>query len=405
MSITNILGKRLLFIDGAMGTFLQESGLNAGELPESMNIREPALITGIHKAYIKTGCDIITTNTFGANRIKLHSTGYEVDEIVAAALHNAKAARDSVESSKKHYIALDMGPTGKLLEPFGDLPFEDAYNVYSEQASAGEKYGADLVIIETMTDTYEMKAAILAVKENTKLPVFATFSFDEKGKLLTGGDIACAVALLEGLVVDALGINCSLGPEKMKKFLQEFTTLSSLPVIVMPNAGMPVIQDGKTVFEATPDAFATDMLDMALGGAQILGGCCGTTPAHLKKTIELCSAVTPKPITVKNITVVSSYSKTCVIGDKPVVIGERINPTGKKKFKEALLKGDYDYIVEQGIEQMEAGAHIIDVNVGMPGIDECEAMVRSLQDLQMSLTLPLQIDSADAAVIGKSLRI
>lgn len=405
MSITKIIGKRLLFIDGAMGTFLQESGLKSGEIPESMNIRNPALITEIHKAYLEVGCDVITTNTFGANRIKLHGTGYEVEEIVSAALLSAKVARDSAISSNKHYVALDMGPTGKLLEPFGDLSFEDAYQTYAEQAIAGEKYGADLVIIETMTDTYEMKAAILAVKENTRLPVFTTFSFDEKGKLLTGGGIACAVALLEGLGVDALGINCSLGPKKMKKFLQEITALSSLPVIFMPNAGMPIIQDGKTVFEAAPDDFAADMLDVALGGAQILGGCCGTTPAHLKRTIELCREVTPKPVTEKNITVVSSYSKTCVIGEKPVIIGERINPTGKKRLKDALLKGDYDYIVEQGIEQMEAGAHILDVNVGMPGIDESKAMVRSLQDLQMSLTLPLQIDSADAEVIAKSLRI
>ena len=405
MSVTENLGKRLIFIDGAMGTFLQENGLKAGEIPESMNIQNPELITKIHKAYMEIGCDIITTNTFGANRIKLHGTGYEVEEIVSAALLNAKVARESVEGSNKHYIALDMGPTGKLLEPFGDLSFEDAVEVYSEQATAGEKYGADLAIIETMTDTYEMKAAILAVKENTSLPVLASFSFDERGKLLTGGDIACAVALLEGLGVDALGINCSLGPKKMKKFLQEVTMLSSLPVIIMPNAGMPIIQDEKTVFEAAPDDFAADMLDMALGGAQILGGCCGTTPAHLEKMIELCESVLPKPVTEKNITVVSSYSKTCVIGEKPVIIGERINPTGKKKLKDALFKGNYDYIVEQGIEQMEAGAHILDVNVGMPGLDEGEAMVRSLQDLQMSLTLPLQIDSVDAEVIAKSLRI
>lgn len=405
MGFTKMFGKRLIFMDGAMGTFLQSSGLKAGELPEIMNIRNPALITEIHKAYMEIGCDVITTNTFGANRIKLHDSGYDVEEIVSAALLNAKVARDGVESSQKRYIALDMGPTGKLLEPFGDLSFEDAYQAYAEQATAGEKYGADLVIIETMTDTYEMKAAILAVKENTKLPVFATFSFDDKGKLLTGGGIACAVALLEGLGVDALGINCSLGPQKMKKFLEQITMLSSLPVIFMPNAGMPIMQDGKTVFEAAPDEYAADMLDAALSGAQILGGCCGTTPAHLKKTIELCSAVLPKPIIEKNITVVSSYSRTCVIGDKPVIIGERINPTGKKRLKDALLKGDYDYIVEQGIEQMEAGAHILDVNVGMPGINESEAMVRSLQDLQMSLTLPLQIDSADADVIAKSLRI
>lgn len=405
MSITKILGKRLVFIDGAMGTFLQESGLKSGELPESMNIRNPALITEIHKAYIETGCDVLTANTFGANRIKLHGTGYEVEEIVSAALLHAKVARESVKNTKKCYIALDIGPTGKLLEPFGELAFEAAYEAYTEQAMAGEKYGADLVIIETMTDTYEMKAAILAVKENTSLPVFATFSFDEKGKLLTGGDIACAVALLEGLGVDALGINCGLGPKKMKKFIQKISQVSSLPVIITPNAGMPVLVDGKTVFEVTPEDFAADMMEMVLGGAQILGGCCGTTPAHLKKMIELCAAIAPKQVTEKNITVVASYSKACVIGDKPIVIGERINPTGKKRLKEALLKGDYDYIVEQGLEQQEAGAHILDVNVGIPGIDESKAMVRCLQDLQMSLTVPLQIDSADAEVIEKSLRI
>ncbi len=405
MSVTKLFGKRLIFIDGAMGTFLQESGLKAGELPESVNIKNPELIQEIHIAYLEAGCDILTANTFGANRIKLEGTGYSVDEVVSAALLNVKVAIERTPSFKKHYIALDVGSTGKLLEPFGELNFEDAYDVYKEQVTAGETYGVDLVIIETMTDTYEMKAAILAVKENTNLPVFATFSFDEKGKLLTGGDIACAVALLEGLGVDALGINCGLGPKKMKKFLQKLSELSSLPIIFMPNAGMPVLQNGKTVFEVNPDDFAADMLEMALGGAQILGGCCGTTPAHLKKTIELCEGIEPKPVTNKNITVVSSYSKTCVIGEKPVLIGERINPTGKKKFKEALLKGDYDYIVEQGIAQQEAGAHILDVNVGLPGIIESDALVRSVKDLQMSLTLPLQIDSADPEAIEKSLRI
>lgn len=405
MGIEKQLGKRMIFIDGAMGTFLQENGLKPGELPESMNIRNPDLVTEIHKAYLQAGCDILTANTFGANRIKLDATGYGVDEIVSAALLNAKVAVEAVDGTKKHYIALDMGPTGKLLEPLGELSFEDAYSVFAEQAIAGETYGADLAIIETFTDTYEMKAAVLAVKENTALPVLATFSFDERGKLLTGGDIACAVALLEGLGVDAFGINCGFGPKIMKKFVKNLIELSSLPVIITPNAGMPVLKEGRTVFEVNPDDFASDMLEIALSGAQILGGCCGTTPAHIKKTIDICTGIEIKPVTDKNITVVSSYSRTCVIGEKPVLIGERINPTGKKKFKEALLKGDFDYIVEQGIAQQEAGAHILDVNVGMPGIDESNAMVRSVKDLQMSLTLPLQIDSADPEVIEKSLRI
>ncbi len=405
MGFVKHLGKKMIFIDGAMGTFLQENGLKPGELPESMNIRNPDLVTEIHKAYLTSGCDVITANTFGANRIKLEGTGYGVEEIVSAALLNAKVAVESADGVQKHYIALDMGPTGKLLEPFGELSFESAYSVFAEQATAGETYGADLAIIETMTDTYEMKAAILAVKENTDLPVLATFSFDERGKLLTGGDIACAVALLEGLGVDALGINCGLGPKIMKKFVKSLVEISSLPVIITPNAGMPVLQNGKTVFEVNPDDFAADMLEIALSGVQILGGCCGTTPAHIKKTIELCSGIEPKIPSNKNMTVISSYSKICAIGDKPVLIGERINPTGKKAFKEALLKGDFDYIVEKGIEQQEAGAHILDVNVGMPGINECETMVRAVKDLQMSLTLPLQIDSSDPEVIEKSLRI
>lgn len=405
MSITEILEKKIVFIDGAMGTFLQENGLKSGELPESMNISNPELITKIHLEYLEAGCDIITANTFGANSIKLEGTNLNAQNVVSAALRNAKAAVKSASITKKRYIALDVGSTGKLLEPFGELTFEEAYDVYKEQITAGEANGADLVIIETMTDTYEMKAAILAAKENTKLPVFATFSFDEKGKLLTGADIACAVSLLEGLSVDALGINCGLGPQKMKMFLHQISELSSLPIIIMPNAGMPVLQNGKTIFEVTPDDFAADMLEMALGGAQVIGGCCGTTPAHLKKTIELCKDIKPKPVTDKELTVVSSYSKTCVIGEKPVIIGERINPTGKKKLKEALFKGDYDYIVEQGIEQQEAGAHILDVNVGMPGINESDALVRIVKDLQMSLTLPLQIDSADSEAIEKCLRI
>lgn len=405
MSIKDSLGKRILFIDGAMGTFLQQRGLKPGELPECVNMTNPALVSEIHRAYIDVGCDVITANTFGANRIKLENTGYSVDDVVRSAVTNAKTIAREASAAEKRYAALDVGPTGKLLEPFGDLSFDEAYEVFAEQIVAGERYGADLVIIETMTDTYEMKAAVLAAKEASNLPVFATFSFDEKGKLLTGGDIACAVALLEGLGVDALGINCSLGPEKLKQFLPAFTELSSLPIIVTPNAGMPVLRDGETVFDVDPEQFAAEMLTISKAGAHILGGCCGTTPAHLKRTVELCSEVPPCPVTNKPITVVSSYSKTCVIGDKPVIIGERINPTGKKRFRQALLEGDYDYLVDQGLAQQDANAQILDVNVGIPGIEECAVMVRAVRELQMVSTLPLQIDSSDPEVLEKSLRI
>lgn len=405
MSIKDSLGKRILFIDGAMGTFLQQRGLKPGELPECVNMTNPALVSEIHRAYIDVGCDVITANTFGANRIKLENTGYAVDDVVRSAVTNAKTIAREASVAEKRYAALDVGPTGKLLEPFGELSFDEAYEVFAEQIAAGERYGADLVIIETMTDTYEMKAAVLAAKEASNLPVFATFSFDEKGKLLTGGDIACAVALLEGLGVDALGINCSLGPEKLKQFLPAFTELSSLPIIVTPNAGMPVLRDGETVFDVDPEQFAVEMLAISKAGAHILGGCCGTTPAHLKRTVELCSEVPPCPVTNKQITVVSSYSKTCVIGEKPVIIGERINPTGKKRFRQALLEGDYDYLVDQGLAQQDANAQILDVNVGIPGIEECAVMVRAVRELQMVSTLPLQIDSSDPEVLEKSLRI
>ena len=404
MGLLDRIGKKHLFFDGAMGTLLQERGLKPGELPENMNLRAPDVIAGIHREYVEAGCDIIIANTFGANRVKLEGAGLDVQTVVAAAINNCKAAIKTAKTTKEHYIALDMSSTGKLLEPFGELSFEEAVDIYKEQAMCGEANGADLCIIETMTDTYEMKAAVIAVKENTNLPVFATFSFDERERLLTGGDIICTAALLEGLGVDALGINCSFGPKKMKGLLTRLAEFSSLPIIFMPNAGMPVFRDGKTVFELSPEEFAQEMAQTAAVKAQILGGCCGTTPAHLKKTIELCADITPPPVTEKDITAVTSYSKSCIIGEKPVIIGERINPTGKKKFKEALLNGDFDYIVEQGVEQQEAGADILDVNVGIPGIDEREVLLRAVKELQTSVTLPLQIDSGDPQAMEKSVR-
>jgi len=404
MSIRDLLGKRILFFDGAMGSMLQKKGLEAGELPEIMNITHAEIIKDIHTEYLNVGCDCITTNTFGANSIKLRESGYSSEEIITAAIDNAvQAIRQSGKNKK--FIAFDMGPTGKLLEPSGDLSFGEAYGSFSKAAVIAEKCGADLAIIETMTDTYEMKAAVLAVKENTKLPIFATFSFDINGRLLTGGNIECAVALLEGLGVDALGINCSLGPDKMKGFLEKLSKLCSLPIIMQPNAGIPKVEGGKTVYDVNADEFANEMMYMAQNGAHILGGCCGTTPMHIKKMIELCADIIPEQITDKNITVVSSYADACVIGPTPVIIGERINPTGKKLFKEALRKNDFEYVLEQGITQANDGAHILDVNVGLPDIDENAAMQNAIKTLQSIVKLPLQIDTSNTSVMEAALRI
>lgn len=404
MKITDLLGKRIVFFDGAMGSMLQKNGLKAGELPEIMNITQGDVIKNIHLNYLDAGCDLITTNTLGANRIKLCQSGYCVEEIINAAIKNAKKAI-SLCGGKERFIAFDIGPTGKLLEPLGDLSFDDAYSSFSQAAVIAEKSGADLAIIETMTDTYEMKAAVLAVKENTSLPVFATFSFDINGRLLTGGDIECAVALLEGLGVDALGINCGNGPDKMIEFLEKLSKLCSLPIIVQPNAGIPKVECGNTVFDVDAEEFANDMLIMAQKGAHILGGCCGTTPEHIKRMIELCSDIEPAEIIEKDITIVSSYANACKIGPSPVIIGERINPTGKKLFKEALRKNNFEYILDQGLAQADDGAHILDVNVGLPDIDENVAMQNAITSLQSLVKLPLQIDTSDTAVMEAALRV
>ncbi len=387
---------RILYFDGAMGTMLQQSGLKAGELPERLNLTDPGLVTDIHRQYIAAGCDILKTNTFGANALKFPD---KTDEIVAAAVKNArKAAGDKL-------VALDIGPTGKLLQPLGELAFEDAYALFAQIARVGQESGADLVLIETMSDTYELKAAVLAAKEHTELPVYATVTLDENGKLLTGGDIAAVVALLEGLGVDALGFNCGLGPKQMKAFLVTLRKLTSLPVILNPNAGLPKVKDGETYFELGPDGFAEAMCEIAQLGVNMLGGCCGTTPAHIARMIEKTMHILPATVKEKDFTVVSSYAKAVVLGERPVVIGERINPTGKKLFKQALRDKNYDYITDEGLAQVDCGAHILDVNVGLPEIDEAEMMAEAVARLQSVAGVPLQIDSADPLVIEKALRL
>ena len=403
------LGKDLLFFDGGMGTLLQEKGLAPGELPETWNLTHSEEIYKIHRQYIEAGSDIILTNTFGANALKFHDDSCSLEEIIKAAVsHVKKAEREALLQTgdeRKIYTALDVGPTGKLLKPMGDLEFETAYEAFKEVVILGEQAGADLIHIETMSDTYELKAAVLAAKENTSLPVFATVIFDERKKLLTGADVSSVVALLEGLGVDALGINCAMGPKEMLPVLEELIKYSSVPIIVKPNAGLPKQRDGKTYYDVTEDEFAAYMEQIVRMGACVIGGCCGTTPEHIRAMRKRCENAELVPVTEKEFTVVSSYGQSVILGEGSKIIGERINPTGKKRFKQALKEHDLDYILREGITQQDQGAHILDVNVGLPDIDEPALMEEVVQELQSVVNIPLQIDTVDEKAMEKALRI
>lgn len=366
--------------------------LSAGELPEKLNITEPDRVFAVHQGYADAGAEYITANTFGANSLKYDN----VAELVKAGVGLAKKA------GKK--VALDIGPTGKLLKPMGDLDFERAVELFSEVVLAGRE-DSDIVVIETMSDTYELKAAVLAVKENCNLPVIASMIFDENGRLLTGADVRTACAMLEGLGVDVIGLNCGLGPKQMIPLVKELRENTSLPIIVMPNAGLPESVNGETVYNVSPDEFARDMLEIAKLGVSYLGGCCGTTPQHIKKMIALCRDIPDSVPKRKTDTVVSSYSTSVTIGGKPKIIGERINPTGKKLFKEALRNHDMDYIMKEGLSQQDKGAHILDVNVGLPEIDEVKMLSDAVYNLQSVLPLPLQLDSSDPKALEKAMRI
>ena len=414
--IRDRLGKELLFFDGGMGTLLQERGLAPGELPETWNISRPEVIREIHKNYIKAGSDIVLTNTFGANALKFHAEGCSLEQTVKTAVRLVKEAAKKAGAAPAEtsgtgngkrtvYAALDIGPTGKLLKPMGDLDFEEAYEAFKEVMVWGEEAGADLIHIETMSDTYELKAAVLAAKENTSLPVFATAIFDERRKLLTGADVPSVIALLEGLHVDALGINCGMGPEQMMPVLEEYVKYSSLPIIVKPNAGLPKQRGGQTYYDVSPDEFAGYMEKIVSMGACVIGGCCGTTPGHIKAMTDRCAKMHAVPPTEKGYTVVSSYGQSVFLGEGSKIIGERINPTGKKKFKQALKEHDLEYILREGITQQDNGAHILDVNVGLPDIDEPAMMKETVQELQSVVNLPLQIDTVDPEAMEAALRI
>lgn len=402
MNIKELLNKRRIYFDGGMGTLLQKRGLTAGEKPELWNITRAEDITDIHLAYLNAGSNVITTNTFGANCLKFDN----LEEIISSAINNARKAIELFEGEKDdRFVAFDMGPTGKMLEPIGDLPFEKAVEIFAENVRLAVKYGADLIIIETMNDSYETKAAVLAAKENSDLPVFVTNVFDEKGKLMTGADARAMIAMLEGLGADAIGMNCSLGPKQMLPRVAEYMKYSSLPVIVNPNAGLPRSENGVTVFDIDSDGYAEIMKEIALLGASVLGGCCGTTPEYIEKTVKSTKDLPFVPNEKKNYTLVSSYTHAVEIGDEPILIGERINPTGKKRFKEALRERDIQYILGEGIAQQEKGVHILDVNVGLPEIDEDEMLTSCVKAIQEIIDLPLQIDTVKISAMEKAMRI
>ena len=398
MNLKELITKKRLYLDGGTGTMLQKRGLKSGEGTEEWSLTRPEEIIRLHREYLTAGSDIFCTNTFSVNCLKQEN----FEEYIAAAFDCAKKARDGFEN---RFIAFDIGPTGRLLKPLGDLDFEDAVEVFAKNIRLAVKYGADLLMIETMNDLYETKAAVLAAKENCDLPIFVSNAFGEDGKLMTGADTDTVITTLASLGVDAIGMNCSFGPDKMLPLVKSYAKLSPLPIIVKPNAGLPRVVDGKTVFDIDPDRFGEIMTEIASTGGVILGGCCGTTPDHIKGLVESTSKL-PYPVReVKKRTAVSSYTHTVEFGKTPILIGERINPTGKKKIKEALREKNYSFILNEGVRQVDAGVHLLDVNAGLPEIDEAEALKAIVFGLQSITDTPLQIDTTNPSALEASMRI
>lgn len=400
MNFQTYLQNHFVCLDGGMGTLLQARGLQAGELPERWNVTHPEEIIAIQQAYFDAGSNVVATNTFGANALKFGAE--ELERIVMCAVANAKTAMQKSTAPQEKFVALDIGPLGKLLKPLGDLDFEDAVSIFAETVRLGVRFGVDLILIETMNDAYETKAAVLAAKEHCDLPILVSNAYGADGKLMTGATPHAMVALLEGLGVTALGANCSLGPKQLRGVAEELLAHASVPVLLKPNAGLPCVKDGCTHFDVAPDEFAEELYALIQKGLRIAGGCCGTTPEY----IRALTAKHPEclPLTPKTETVVSSYSHAVTFGEEPVLIGERINPTGKKRFRQALVEGDMDYILNEGVRQADAGVHLLDVNVGLPEIDEPQLLTQAVCELQAVLNLPLQIDTADPIAMERALR-
>ncbi|MBR5252969.1 MAG: homocysteine S-methyltransferase family protein [Clostridia bacterium] len=402
MLIKEYLNDNIIYLDGGMGTLLQGQGLLPGELPERWNITHPEIITAIHKSYYDAGSNVVSTNTFGANLLKFSAA--ELEEIISSAVANARAAAKESSGKQEKWVALDIGPSGHMLAPYGDLDFEDAVALFAETVKLGVKYGVDLILVETMNDSYETKAALLAARENSTLPVFVSNAYSEDGKLMTGASPAAMVALLEGMGADAIGVNCSLGPKALSGVVREYLEYASVPVLLKPNAGLPRVIDGKTVYDVLPAEFAEEVSALIRDGVRVVGGCCGTTPEYISALTANTAGMKPATITEKNLTVVSSYTHAVTFGEIPTLIGERINPTGKKRFKEALRASDMDYILNEGLAQQEKGAKILDVNVGLPEIDEKKMLTDAVCALQAIIDLPLQIDTSDTDAMEAALR-
>ena len=400
--ILEYIKNEITYLDGGMGTLLQGMGLAPGELPELWNLTHADRIVAVHKAYFDAGSNVVSANTFGANSLKLGKE--ELRAVISAAIANARRAMELSTGKQEKFVALDLGPTGRLLAPLGDLDFEKAVSVFSETVRIGAECGADMVIIETMNDSYETKAALLAAKESCRLPVFVMNAYGEDGKLMTGADPEAMVALLEGMGADAIGLNCSLGPRALEGVVRKLLSAASVPVIVKPNAGLPRSEKGKTVYDVSAENFARVMAGYVSDGVRIVGGCCGTTPDYIEKLVSETEGIAPLPVADKGRTVVSSYSRAVVFGQEPVLIGERINPTGKKRFRQALMENDIDYILREAVAQEEKGVHLLDVNVGIPDICESEMLERAVCQIQTVTDLPLQIDTGDPVAMERALR-
>ena len=397
-NILELINKKRIYFDGGMGSMLQKRGLGVNEHPEEWNLTHSEIITDIHREYLKSGANIITTNTFGINALKYDNYDIMIESAICCARNATNCAKDS-------FIAFDIGPLGRFIEPIGDLPFEDAVEIFAKNIRVAQKCGIDLILIETMTDSLETKAAVIAAKENSSAPIFVTNVYDENCKTLTGADPESMVAMLEGLGVSALGVNCSLGPDKLVDVIERIYKVSSLPIIANPNAGIPKQENGVASYTMDAASFAHHMRTIAQKGANLLGGCCGTDPEYIKALVEATRDIPLNPISNKDNCVISSYTHAINIDKSPILIGERINPTGKPKLKQALIDSEYSYILQQALIQADAGAHILDINVGLPTINERDVMKRLVPSIQSICDLPLSLDSNDPETLEASMRI
>ena len=403
MNFRDYAKQNIVILDGAMGTMLEAAGIRASELPERWCISNPEQIVRIHKAYFDAGSAVVNTNTFGANILKYDEP--ELEAVISAAINCAKEAALLSVSDKPKFVALDIGPLGRLLKPFGDLDFEEAYSVFSKTVKIGLKHGVDLITVETMNDSLETKAALLAVRDNTDLPVIVTNAYGADGKLLSGASPECMVALLEGMGADYIGANCSLGPKALLGVVERICESASVPTVFKPNAGLPEIVDGKTVYSLSASDFADEVSRAVELGARIVGGCCGTSPEYIKALSDRLGEVAPKEISKKNKTVITSFSRAHVLDGALTVIGESINPTGKKRMKLAVAERDIDYIIDLAVSEEENGADALDVNVGVPGVSEAEFLPEVIESLQYATALPLVIDTSDPVAMERALRV